>query len=122
HLLGEMYPAMSGAKMSHLPDRGAVPAQTDLTDVQVQVIIDNMPSVIQHIKGASLRALAVTTTQRSPQLPDTPTVADTVPGYEASALFGMGAPKGTPKEIIATLNATVNEIRVAPAIKSQLVE
>jgi tripartite-type tricarboxylate transporter receptor subunit TctC len=122
HLSGEMFMAMSGAKMTHVPYRGAAPALTDLIGGQVQVIFDNMPSVIQHIKSGTLRALAVTSTARSPQLPDTPTVADTVPGYEASALFGMGAPKNTPKEIIAKLNATVNEILAEPAIKARLVE
>jgi tripartite-type tricarboxylate transporter receptor subunit TctC len=122
HLSGEMFMAMSGAKMTHVPYRGAAPALTDLIGGQVQVIFDNMPSVIQHIKSGTLRALAVTTTQRSSQLPDTPTVADAVPGYEASALFGMGAPKNTPKEIIAKLNATVNEILAEPAIKAKLVE
>ena len=122
HLSGEMFMAMSGAKMTHVPYRGAAPALTDLIGGQVQVIFDNMPSVIQHIKSGTLRALAVTSTQRSPQLPDTPTVADTVPGYEASALFGMGAPKNTPKEIVAKLNATVNEILAEPGIKAKLVE
>ncbi|MFO1111609.1 MAG: tripartite tricarboxylate transporter substrate binding protein [Bradyrhizobium sp.] len=122
HLSGEMFMAMSGAKMTHVPYRGAAPALTDLIGGQVQVIFDNMPSVIQHIKSGTLRALAVTTAVRSPQLPDTPTVADTVPGYEASALFGMGAPKNTPKEVIAKLNATVNEILAEPAIKARLIE
>ena len=122
HLSGEMFMAMSGAKMTHVPYRGAAPALTDLIGGQVQVIFDNMPSVIQHIKSGTLRALAVTTTTRSPQLPDAPTVADTVPGYEASALFGMGAPKNTPKEIIAKLNAEVNAILAEPAIKAKLVE
>src|SRR5262245_43758180 len=122
HLSGEMFMAMSGAKMTHVPYRGAAPALTDLIGGQVQVIFDNMPSVIQHIKSGTLRALAVTTTQRSPQLPDTPTVADTVPGYEASALFGMGAPKNTPKEVIAKLNAEINTILAEPAIKARLIE
>jgi len=122
HLSGEMFMAMSGAKMTHVPYRGAAPALTDLIGGQVQVIFDNMPSVLQHIKSSTLRALAVTSTQRSEQLPDTPTVADTVPGYEASALFGMGAPKDTPKEIIAKLNAEVNAILAEPAIKARLIE
>jgi tripartite-type tricarboxylate transporter receptor subunit TctC len=122
HLSGEMFMAMTGAKMTHVPYRGAAPALTDLIGGQVQVIFDNMPSVLQHIKAGTLRALAVTSTQRSPQLPDTPTVADTVPGYEASALFGMGAPKDTPKEIIAKLNAEVNAILAEPAIKARLIE
>jgi tripartite-type tricarboxylate transporter receptor subunit TctC len=122
HLSGEMFMAMTGAKMTHVPYRGAAPALIDLIGGQVQVIFDNMPSVLQHIKSGTLRALAVTSTQRSEQLPDTPTVADTVPGYEASALFGMGAPKDTPKEIIAKLNAEVNAILVEPAIKARLIE
>ena len=122
HLSGEMFMAMTGAKMTHVPYRGAAPALTDLIGGQVQVIFDNMPSVLQHIKSGTLRALAVTSTQRSEQLPDTPTVADTVPGYEASALFGMGAPKDTPKEIIARLNAEVNAILAEPAIKARLIE
>jgi len=122
HLSGEMFMAMTGAKMTHVPYRGAAPALTDLIGGQVQVIFDNMPSVLQHIKSGTLRALAVTSTQRSEQLPDTPTVADTVPGYEASALFGMGAPKDTPKEIIAKLNAKVNAILAEPTIKARLIE
>lgn len=122
HLSGEMFMAMTGAKMTHVPYRGAAPALTDLIGGQVQVIFDNMPSVLQHIKAGSLRALAVTSTQRAPQLPDTPTVADTVPGYEASALFGVGAPKNTPKEIIAKLNAEINAILAEPAIKARLTE
>jgi tripartite-type tricarboxylate transporter receptor subunit TctC len=122
HLSGEMFMAMTGAKMTHVPYRGAAPALTDLIGGQVQVIFDNMPSVLQHIKSGTLRALAVTSTQRSEQLPDTPTVADTVPGYEASALFGMGAPKDTPKDIIAKLNAEVNAILAEPMIKTRLIE
>jgi tripartite-type tricarboxylate transporter receptor subunit TctC len=122
HLSGEMFMAMTGAKMTHVPYRGAAPALTDLIGGQVQVIFDNMPSVLQHIKAGSLRALAVTSTQRTPQLPDVPTLADTVPGYEASALFGVGAPKNTPKEIIAKLNAEINAILAEPAIKARLTE
>src|ERR1700704_2449656 len=100
HLSGEMFMAMSGAKMQHVPYRGAALALTDLIGGQVQVIFDNMPSVIQHIRGGALRALAVTSATQSPLLSDVPVLADSVPGYEASVLFGMGAPKNTPKEII----------------------
>jgi tripartite-type tricarboxylate transporter receptor subunit TctC len=110
HLSGEMFMAMTGCKMQHVPYRGAAPAITDLLGGQVQVIFDNMPSIIQHIRSGALRALAVTTTERSPLLPDTQTVAETVPGYEASALFGIGAPKKTPKEIITKLNSEINAI------------
>ena len=122
HLSGEMFMAMAGIKMQHVPYRGAAPAITDMLGGQVQVIFDNMPSIIQHIRGGALRALAVTTAARSPQLPDVPTVAETVPGYEASALFGMGAPKNTPKEIIAKLNAEVNAILAEPDMKKRLVD
>ena len=122
HLSGEMFMAMTGIKMQHVPYRGSAPAITDLLGGQVQVIYDNMPSVIQHIRSGALRALAVTTLEPSAQLPDVPTVAATVPGYEASALFGMGAPKNTPKEIIAKLNAEVNAILAEPDMKKRLVE
>ena len=122
HLSGEMFMAMTGIKMQHVPYRGAAPAITDMLGGQVQVIFDNMPSIIPHIKSGALRALGVTTTAKSPQLPDTPTVAETVPGYEASALFGMGAPKNTPKEIIAKLNTEINAILAEPDMKKRLVE
>jgi tripartite-type tricarboxylate transporter receptor subunit TctC len=122
HLSGEMFMAMSNTKMQHVPYRGAAPAITDMLGGQVQVIFDNMPSIIQHIRSGSLRALAVTTTERSPQLPDTPTVADTVPGYEASALFGMGAPKNTPKEILGKLNGEINAILAEPDMRKRLIE
>jgi tripartite-type tricarboxylate transporter receptor subunit TctC len=122
HLSGEMFMAMSGAKMQHVPYRGAAPALTDLIAGQVQVIFDNMPSVLQHIRAGSLRALAVTSTTKSALLPDVPVLADTIPGYEASALFGMGAPKNTPKPIIEKLNKEINAILAEPAIKARLTE
>src|SRR6201985_915321 len=123
HRAGEMFMAMTGVKMTHVPYRGAAPAITDLLGGRVQVIFDNMPSIIEHVRpGGDLRALAVTTDKRSPQLPDTPTVAETVPGYEASALFGMGAPKNTPPEIIAKLNSEINAILAEPDMKKRLVE
>jgi tripartite-type tricarboxylate transporter receptor subunit TctC len=122
HLSGEMFMAMTGTKMQHVPYRGAAPAITDMLGGQVQVIFDNMPSIIQHVRSGALRALAVTTTERSSQLPDVPTVAETVPGYEASALFGMGAPKNTPKEIVAKLNGEINTILADPDMKKRLIE
>jgi len=105
-----------------VPYRGAAPAITDLLGGQVQVIFDNMPSILQHIRAGSLRALAVTSTVRSGLLPDVPVLADTIPGYEASALFGMGAPKNTPKEIIEKLNKEVNAVLAEPAIKAKLID
>jgi tripartite-type tricarboxylate transporter receptor subunit TctC len=122
HLSGELFMAMSGAKMVHVPYRGAAPAITDMLGNRVQVIFDNMPSIIGHIGPGGLRALAVTTAARSPELPDVPTVAETVPGYEASALFGMGAPKNTPPEIIAKLNQEINAVLAEPEIKKRLIE
>ena len=122
HLSGEMFMMMTGIKMQHVPYRGAAPAITDMLGGQVQVIFDNMPSIIQHVRSGSLRALAVTTAEPSAQLPDVPTVAATVPGYEASALFGMGAPKNTPKEIITKLNTEINAILAEPEMKKRLVE
>jgi tripartite-type tricarboxylate transporter receptor subunit TctC len=122
HLSGEMFMMLSGAKMQHVPYRGAAPAITDMLGGQVQVIFDNMPSIIQHIRSGSLRALGVTTAERSPLLPDVPTIGETVPGYEASALFGMGAPKKTPPEIVAKLNADVNAVLADPAVKAKLID
>ena len=122
HMSGELFMMMTGAKMLHVPYRGAAPAITDLIGNRVQVIFDNMPSIIGHIKGGAVRALAVTTATRSPELPDVPTVAETVPGYEASALFGMGAPKKTPPEIIAKLNQEINAVLADPEVKKRLVE
>jgi tripartite-type tricarboxylate transporter receptor subunit TctC len=122
HLSGEMFMAMSDTKMQHVPYRGAAPAITDMLGGQVQVIFDNMPSIIEHVRAGSLRALAVTTSARSPQLPEVPTLAETVPGYEASALFGMGAPKKTPPEIIAKLNKEINAVLAEPATRAKLID
>src|SRR3954463_14352335 len=122
HLSGEMFMAMTGCKMQHVPYRGAAPAITDMLGGQVQVIFDNMPSIIQHIRSGSLRAIGVTTAERSPQLPDVPAIGETVKGYEASALFGMGAPKNTPKEIIAKLNSEINTLKKEPDMAKRLVE
>ena len=122
HLSGELFMMMTGTKMTHVPYRGAAPAITDLLGNRVQVIFDNMPSIISHIRAGALRAIAVTTAQRSPQLPDVPTIAETVSGYEASALFGMGAPKKTPPEVIAKLNHEINQILTEPNIKARFAE
>jgi tripartite-type tricarboxylate transporter receptor subunit TctC len=122
HMSGELFMAMSGAKMEHIPYKGAAPAITDLMGDRVQVIFDNMPSIVQHIRSGALRAMAVTTTERSSELPDVPTVGETVPGYEASALFGMGAPKKTPPEIIEKLNREINAVLAEPEMKKRLIE
>jgi len=122
HLSGEMFMAMTGTRMQHVPYRGAAPAITDLLGGQVQVIFDNMPSIIQHIRAGSLRALAVTTAERSPQLPDVQAMGETVPGYEASALFGMGALRNTAGDVVAKLNGEINAILGEPELSQRLVE
>jgi tripartite-type tricarboxylate transporter receptor subunit TctC len=120
HLSGELFKMMTGIKMTHVPYKGSAPMLTDLLGGQVQVTFDNLPSSIQHIKAGKLRALAVTTAKRSDELPDVPTVAETVPGYEASAFFGFGVPHGTPKEIVDRLNAEINLALKDPAILAKL--
>jgi tripartite-type tricarboxylate transporter receptor subunit TctC len=122
HLSGEMFKMMTGVNLLHVPYRGAAPALTDLISGQTQVMFDNMPSSIEQIKAGKLRALAVTTAARSPALPDVPTVAETVPGYEASAWFGMGAPKGTPPEVINKLNQAINAALADPVIQARLAD
>ena len=118
HLSGELFKMMTGVKMTHVPYKGSAPMLTDLLGGQVQVTFDNLPSSIAHIKAGKLRALAVTTLKRSPELPDVPTVADTVPGYEAVAFFGFGATHGTPKEIVDLLNKEINRgARRIPAFR-----
>jgi tripartite-type tricarboxylate transporter receptor subunit TctC len=106
----------------HVPYRGSNPALTDLIGGQVQVMFDNLPASINHIKAGTLRALAVTTERRSEALPDVPTVADTVKGYEASAWFGVAAPKGTPRPIIERLNKEFNEALKDPVMIGKLKE
>ena len=108
HLSGELFKMMTGLKMTHIPYKGSAPMLTDLLGGQVQVTFDNLPSSIAHIKAGKLRALGVSTAKRSPELPDVPTIAETVPGYEASAFFGFGVPHGTPKEITNLLNKEIN--------------
>ena len=120
HLSGELFKAMTGVKMTHVPYKGSAPMLTDLLGGQVQVTFDNMPSSIGHIKAGKLRALAVTTATRSPELPDVPTVAETVPGYEASAFFGFGVPHGTPKEVVDLLNKEINLALKDPAMLAKL--
>ena len=122
HLSGELFKMMTGVELTHIPYKGSAPALTDLLAGTVDVIFDNMPPSLPHIRAGKLRALGVTTNVRSEALPDVPTVADTVPGYEASAFFGMGVPKGTPPEIIEKLNKEINAGLADPKIKARLFE
>jgi tripartite-type tricarboxylate transporter receptor subunit TctC len=122
HLSGALFMMMTGVNLVHVPYRGAGPALTDMLGDQVQVMFDNMPSSIGHIRAGRLRAIAVTTVVREKTLPDVPTVGETVPGYEASAWFGMAVPKGTPRPIIEKLNKTVNDALADPGVQSRLAE
>jgi tripartite-type tricarboxylate transporter receptor subunit TctC len=99
---------MTGCRMTHVPYKGAGPALPALIASEVHVMFDNLPSSLPHIKSGRLRALGVTSAERDPALPDVPTVADTIPGYEATAWFGIGMPKGAPREAVDKINATVN--------------
>ena len=119
HLAGELFKMMTGIDMFHVPYRGSAPALTDLISGQVQVMFDLTASSIGYIRAGQLRALAVTTATRSEALPDLPTVTDFVPGYEASAIGGIGAPKGTPAGIIDTLNAEINAGLADPDLQSR---
>ena len=122
HLSGELFKSMTGCDMLHVPYKGAGPALIDLIGGQVHVIFDNLPSSVGHIKSGKLRALAVTSQEREPSMPQLPTLAETVPGYEATAWFGIGMPKGTPREIIDKLNAEVNRALADPKMKERLAE
>lgn len=122
HMSGELFKMMTGINMTHVPYRGSAPALTDMISGQVQVMFDNIPTSIEHIRAGKLRALAVTGSARSELLPDIPTVADYIPGYEASAWYGLGAPRGTPPEIIEKLNTTVNAILADPAVKTKFAD
>jgi tripartite-type tricarboxylate transporter receptor subunit TctC len=122
HVAGELFKSMAGVDLVHVPYRGSTPGLTDLIAGQVQVMFDVTPSSMPHIKSGKLRPLAVTTTTRLDVLPDVPVLADFVPGYEASAWVGFGAPKNTPAAIIDILNKQFNAAIADPAIKTRLAE
>ncbi len=122
HLSGELFKIMTGVDLLHVPYRGSAPALTDMLAGQVHVMFDNMPPSLPHIQSGKLRALGVTTAQRSQALPDVPTVGETVTGYEASAFFGMAAPAGTPANIIERLNREVNAAMKDPKVKARLAD
>jgi tripartite-type tricarboxylate transporter receptor subunit TctC len=113
---------MTGVVMVHVPYRGDAPALTDLIGGQVQVMFGSIPPSVEHIRAGKLRALAVTTATRSEALPDIPTVSDFVPGYEASAWYGIGAPRNTPAEIVDKLNKEINAALSDPKIKARLAD
>ena len=122
HVSGELFKMMTGVNIVHVPYRGTAPALTDLIGGQVQVLFDQIISSIEYVRSGKVRALAVTTATRSQALPDVPTVADFVPGYEASTFFGIGAPRKTPTEIMEKLNGQVNAVLAEPDMKARLAE
>jgi len=122
HLSGELFKSMTGCQMLHVPYKGAGPALTDLMAGQVHVIFDNLPSSAGFIKGGKIRPLGMTSAARDPAFPDVPTVGETVPGYEATAWFGVGMPKGTPREVIEKVNAEVNRALADPGMQKRLAE
>ncbi len=122
HMSGELFKMLTGINMVHVPYRGGALALTDLMGGQVQVMFDNIPTSAGHIKAGKLRGLAVTSAEPSEVLPDLPAVAEFLPGYEASAWYGLGVPKGTPPEVIATLNKAMNAILADPKAQARFKE
>ena len=122
HLAGELFKMMAGVDMVHVPYRGGGPALTDLLGGQVQVMFPTTAAAIEYISAGSLRALAVTTATRSESLPHVPTVGEFVPDYEASSVFGLGAPKNTPTEIVEKLNKEINAALADPNMKARLAD
>jgi len=122
HVAGELFKLMTGTNLVHVPYRGSPPALTDLMGGQVQVMFDLMPSSIELVRAGKLRPLAVTTAERAPALPDVPTVAEFVPGFEASTWQGFGAPKSTPAEVVDKLNREINAGLADVRIKARIAE
>src|SRR3954447_5246013 len=122
HVAVEFFKMMAGIDLVHVPYRGTAPALTDLLGGQVQVMFDNISTSLPHIKAGKLRALAVTTANRSEVLPDLPTVGEFLPGFEASAFFGIGAPRNTPSEIVDKLNEEINAGLVDPKMKARFAD
>jgi tripartite-type tricarboxylate transporter receptor subunit TctC len=122
HLAGELFKAMAGIDIVHVPYRGAAPAMTDLIGGQIQIVFDSMVSVLPHVQGGRVRALGVTSKTKTSLLPDLPPIADTLPGYESVIWFGVGVPRGTPTEVIATLNREINAGLASPKMQARLAE
>jgi len=122
HLSGELLKTMTGINLIHVPYRGTPPALADLLAGQVQVVFDNIPGSIGHIKTGKVRALGVTAPKRVAAIPDVPTIGETVSGYEVSIWYGIAAPRGTPPEIVGKLNQAVNAILVDAKLQARLAE
>jgi len=119
HMSGELLEAMTGIKLTHVAYRGSAPSTTDLLGGQIPAMFDNLPGAIQNIKAGKVRALGVTTAKRVAELPDVPTIGETVTGYEVAVWYGISGPKGIPPEIVAKLNAAVNAVLAKPELKQR---
>jgi tripartite-type tricarboxylate transporter receptor subunit TctC len=122
HMSGELLEAMTGIKLTHVAYRGSAPALVDMLAGQIPIMFDNLPGSIQQIQSGKVRALGVTTAKRVDTLPDVPTIAETVPGYEVFVWYGIVAPKGTPPEIVDKLNKAVNTVLADPKLKARFHE
>jgi tripartite-type tricarboxylate transporter receptor subunit TctC len=122
HMAGELFKMMTGTDMVHVPYRGSPPALTDLLGGQVQMMFCPLPSSLDYVRAGRLRALATTGTVRSAALPDIPSIAEIVPGYEATAWYGIAAPRSTPAEIVGKLNKEINAGLADPRLKARLAE
>jgi tripartite-type tricarboxylate transporter receptor subunit TctC len=120
HMSGELFKAMTGINMVHVPYRGSAIAYPDIMSNKVQLIFDNLPGALEQTRVGNLRALGVTSLQRWPGVPDIPTIAETVPGFESVGFYGISAPKGTPPEIVETLNRAVAEALRDPKVAERL--
>jgi tripartite-type tricarboxylate transporter receptor subunit TctC len=121
-MAGELFKAMTGVEMVHVPYRGSAGAYPDLMTGKVDVMFDNLPGSIEFVRSGQLRALGVTAVKRWPSLPEVPTIAETVPGYETSVWYGISAPKGTPPEIVEILNKSVAAALTDPKMHAKLVD
>ena len=122
HMSAELFKAMTKCDMVHVPYRGSAIAFPDIISNKVQLIFDNLPSALEQVKGGNVRALGVTSPQRWPGVPDVPAIAETVPGFESVGFYGISAPKGTPPEVVETLNKAVNEALKDPKLVARLAE
>jgi tripartite-type tricarboxylate transporter receptor subunit TctC len=122
HMSGELFKMMTGVQMQHVPYRGAGPAYPDLMTGKTQVFFDNLPGSVEFVKSGKLRALGVTSAQRSFVFPDLPSIGETIPGYDVSLYYGVSAPRGTPSDVIAILNKGINAALADPKMKTRIAE
>ena len=122
HMSAELFKAMTKCDMVHVPYRGSAIAFPDIISNKVQLIFENLPTALEQARGGNVRAIGVTTPQRWPGLPDVPAIAETVPGFESVGFYGVAAPKGTPPEIVETLNKAINLALKDPKLAARLAE